>query len=562
MARREEVVIGDITRQLRVGLAVIDAIGTAIGTVAACDTSAGWLMVGPDTPGSTPLYVPFTAIQAIDGQRVVLSLPQRTLQRSYRTPPSDSVDAAEPGQEAARGVDAPDGSTAPEAGLSQEQGATVSPPGGWWARAQRMLGVLGPGIITGASGDDPSGIGTYSQTGAQFGYGQLWTSLFMLPMLVAVQEMCASIGLVTGKGLAGVLRAHYPRALVFASVGLLLVANTINLGADLAAMAAAAQLLVPLPTGLVCGLFALTSIVLEVAVPYRSYVGVLKWLCISLLAYVLTGIVVTHDWGAVVRATLVPHIDLNFSFLLLIVALFGTTISPYMFFWQASEEVEEELERGQLPRAPRQRMPGVLPMIGPRDISAMRLDTWSGMIFSQATAWFIILTTAGSLHRAGKTTISSAAEAAHALRPLVHGFPHAGYIASAIFAAGIIGLGLLAIPVFAGSASYAVAEALGWQEGLSRRLREAPQFYGVMIVAVLAGLGINVLGINPMHALVYAAAINGVVAAPVLALVLLVSTNPTIMGPYVNRRWVTIVGWATCALMGLAALSALLAWKP
>jgi Mn2+/Fe2+ NRAMP family transporter len=556
MASTQTVVIAEIVQHLAPGLMVKDVDGESIGTVGAYDAEAGWLMVQMGPVAAMDRYVPFTAIRAIDARQVVLVLSQATLRRDYdMAPPSiTGTGDPQPGTVTDVATAAAANATTPAQDVPMDRNA-------WWGRVRRILGVLGPGIITGASGDDPSGIGTYAQTGAQFGYGQLWTALFMLPMLVAVQQMCASIGLVTGKGLAGVLRAHYPRALVACSVGLLLVANTINLGADLAAMAAAARLLVPLPAGLFTALFALTSIVLEVVIPYRSYVRILKWLCIALFAYVLTGFVVTRDWGAVAQATFVPHIDLNFSFLLLIVALFGTTISPYMFFWQASEEVEDEIERGQLPRT-RRPMRGVLPLIGPRDIRAMRLDTWSGMIFSQVTAWFIILTTAGSLHQAGKTTISSAAEAAQALRPLVRTFPHAGQIAEAIFAAGIIGLGLLAIPVFAGSASYAVAEALGWKEGLYRRLREAPQFYGVMIVSVLAGLGINLLGINPMQALVYAAALNGVVAVPVLALVLLVSNNPAIMGPYVNRRWVSIIGWATCALMGLAALSALLTWKP
>lgn len=427
-------------------------------------------------------------------------------------------------------------------------------------RLRRALGLLGPGIITGAADDDPSGIATYSQTGAQFGYGQLWTILLMLPMMVAVQQMCAAIGLVTGKGLAGVIRARYPRPVLYLVVGLLVVANTINLGADLGAMAAATRLLLPLPTAALTLGFALLSLLLEIGVSYQAYARFLKWLCLALGAYVLTGIIVSPHWGDVLYATFVPQIQVSFPFLMVIVAVLGTTISPYMFFWQASEEVEEEIAHGQLaPPTPRvQRRP----RIGLTDLRHMRVDTWAGMISSQVASWFIILTAAGSLHVAGKTTITTAADAAAALQPLVRTFPHSGEIAQGLFALGIIGLGLLAIPVFAGSLSYALAETFGWQEGLSLRLREAPQFYGVMTVATLAGLGINFVGLSPMTALVYAAVVNGVVAVPLILVILLVSTDRGIMGAYVNRRWVTMVGWCTLAGMGLAALFMFLTWRP
>lgn len=428
--------------------------------------------------------------------------------------------------------------------------------------AQRLLRVLGPGMVTGAADDDPSGIATYAQTGAQFGYGQLWTVFLMLPMMVAMQEMCAGIGLVTGKGLAGVIRQHYPRVVLYLAVGLLLIANTINLGADLGAMAAATRLLLPVPSLLLTVLFALTSIGLEVFVSYHLYARVLKWLCLSLLAYVLTGCVVAQDWGAVLRATFVPQIRIDFPFVLIIVAVLGTTISPYMFFWQASEEVEEEIETGRLPQPQRAGATGPLPTIGPVDLRRMRLDTWAGMIASQVTSWFIIVTAAGTLHVAGRSDITTAAEAAQALQPLVRTFPHAGAIAQGLFATGIIGLGLLAVPIFAGSASYALADTFAWREGLYRTLRDAPQFYGMMMLATLAGLGINVVGLNPIKALVYAAVINGIVAVPLILLILLVSTNRAIMGSYVNRRWVTVVGWCTFVAMGAAALTTLLTWRP
>lgn len=426
----------------------------------------------------------------------------------------------------------------------------------------RLLRALGPGMVTGAADDDPSGIATYSQTGAQFGYGQLWTVLVMLPMMVAIQEMCAAIGLVTGKGLASVIKQHYPRVVLYLAVGLLLVANTINLGADLGAMAAATRLLLPLPALVLTIVFALLSIGLEIFISYRIYARVLKWLYLSLVAYVLTGFVVAQDWGAVLRATLIPQVQVDFQFVLIIVAVLGTTISPYMFFWQASEEVEEEIEKGQLPPPRDTEATSTRPTIGPGDMRHMRLDTWAGMVASQVTSWFIIVTAAGSLHAAGRTDITTAAEAAQALQPLVRTFPHAGEIAQGLFAMGIVGLGLLAVPIFAGSASYALADTFSWQEGLYRTLREAPQFYGVMAAATLAGLGINLVGINPIRALVYAAVINGIVAVPLILLILLVSNNRAVMGSYVNRRWVNVVGWATFVAMGVAALTTLLTWRP
>jgi len=445
------------------------------------------------------------------------------------------------------------------ADLARAVGTREQRPRAW---PRRFLAILGPGMVTGAADDDPSGIATYAQTGAQFGYGQLWTVFLILPLMVAVQEMCARIGLVTGKGLARVVWHHYPRVILYSIVGLLLIANTINLGADLGAMAAATRLLLPVPYPLLTILFALGSMLLEVVVSYHQYARVLKWLCLSLIAYVLTGFVVAQDWSMVLRATVVPRVQGSFSFLLLIVAVLGTTISPYMFFWQASEEVEEEIEQGQLARPQGLNVTGRLPTIGAREIRRMRVDTWVGMVFSQVTSWFIIITAAGTLHAAGQTDITTAAQAAQALEPLVRTFPHAGAIAKGIFALGIIGLGLLAVPIFAGSASYALADTFSWREGLYRKPREAPQFYGVMILATLAGLGINFVGINPIKALVYAAVINGIVAVPLILLILLMSNNRAIMGAYVNRRWVNVAGWCTFVAMALAALAMFVSWLP
>jgi NRAMP (natural resistance-associated macrophage protein)-like metal ion transporter len=438
--------------------------------------------------------------------------------------------------------------------------ATGRTPATRWTQVRRLLGQLGPGLITGAADDDPSGIATYCQTGAQYGYGLLWTMPMMLPMMVAVQETCARIGMVTGRGLAGTIRAEYSRVVLNVAVGLLLVANVINLGADLGAMAAAARLLIPAPYLLLTVLFAVASIALEVLVPYQQYTRYLKWLAVSLFAYILTGLVVHQNWPLVLRDTLVPQVQLGFPFLMILVALLGTTISPYMFFWQASEEVEDEIARGAVPAIRERRAGRQSPAIGPSDVRRMRADTWGGMAFSQVTSWFIILTTAGSLHAAGLTNITSADQAASALEPLVHTFPHAGTIAKAIFAVGILALGLLAVPVFAASASYAMAETFGWREGLSLTFKQAPQFYGVIILATLAGLAFNLVGINPIQALVVAAVVNGVAAAPLILLILLIGNNRHIMGTYVNGRLTNVVCWGTFAAMVVAAIAMCASW--
>jgi NRAMP (natural resistance-associated macrophage protein)-like metal ion transporter len=415
-------------------------------------------------------------------------------------------------------------------------------------------------VVTGAADDDPSGIATYSQTGARFGYGQLWMILLMLPMMVAVQEICARIGMVSGRGIAGVVREHYPRPILYTVVGLLLIANTINLGTDLGAMAAATRLIVPLPYLLLTAFFALFSVLMELFVSYRVYARFLKWMSLSLIAYVLTGFIVSHDWVEVLHMTIVPHISLTFEYLMLMVAVLGTTISPYLFFWQASQEVEEEIEKGHVPKERAFLRGEISHENEEREIRDMRIDTWSGMIFSQVAAWFIIVTAAGSLHQAGITDIATAADAAKALDPLVHGFPNAGKIAEGIFALGIIGLGLMAVPIFAGSASYALSETFGWREGLSRKLREAPQFYAVMIISVLTGMAINFFHIDPIRALVYTAVINGVVAVPLILILLLVSSNRSIMGKYTNGLLSKAIGWFTFVVMGAAAVLMFVAW--
>lgn len=422
-------------------------------------------------------------------------------------------------------------------------------------KLRRFLELAGPGIITGAADDDPSGIATYSQAGAQFGYGQLWSMLVMLPMMIAIQEVCARIGITKGKGIAGVVKDHYPRSILYIAVGLVLIANTINLGADLGAMAAAVRLLLPIPFLVLVVLFACVSLALQVFLSYETYSKYLKLLSVSLFAYVVTAFVVPQDWGQVLKATFVPHIEYRVEFLMILVGLLGTTISPYLFFWQPSLVVEEAKQEGLVPR--RQRVPkwGPLPTITDADVKQVRTDTWAGMIFSQLAAWFILVTASGSLHAAGITNIRTAADAARALEPLVRSFPHAGQIAAGIFAAGIVGLGLLAIPVFAGSAAYALAETFGWEYGLAKKPANARGFYAVMAAATVAGTILEFAKIDPMRALIYTAVINGVVAVPLILIILLIGRNESIMGRYRSGTWSNAVGWITFGAMALAAVA-------
>ncbi len=405
---------------------------------------------------------------------------------------------------------------------------------------RRWLRVLGPGLITGAADDDPSGIGTYSQAGAAFGAGLLWLALYLLPLVIAVQEICGRIGLVTGRGIAGVIRRHYSRPVLYGAVLLLFVANTINVGADLGAMAASVRLLAPgLPFHWLLLGFALSTLFFEIVIPYRYYARVLKVLTLSLLAYVVAGIIVHPDWLALLRATVLPQISFTSEYLALVIAVIGTTISPYLFFWQASEEVEEtELRHPHLKKDPAARPRAR------RWIRALRFDTAWGLLAASVTFWFIIVATGVTLHSPGHTIqIATAAQAAQALRPL------AGDFAGAVFAFGIVGTGLLAVPVLAGSAAYGIAEAFGWREGLSETLNHARGFYAVIALAALAGLGINFLGIDPIRALVYSAVINGIVAVPLLVLILLIANNRKIMGKYANPWLSNVLGGITAVLL-------------
>lgn len=411
-------------------------------------------------------------------------------------------------------------------------------------KIKKILAMLGPGFITGASDDDPSGIATYTQTGAQFGVTQLWTALFSFPFMTVIQEMCGRIGLVTGQGLSGVMRRHYGKPLLIFCISLLLIANTINIGADLGAMAAATQLLVPhVSFATLVLLFTVGTLFLEIFVSYKVYVKYLKYFALTLLAYVVTVFVVKLDWSTIAYATLVPHISLTREYLLNIIALLGTTISPYLFFWQTDEEVEEEVLEHKIKDF------GVgKPKITFRDIRRMRWDTVFGMFFSNLITFFIIATAAGTLGIHGITDIQTAADAAAALKPL------AGNFAYLLFTIGIIGTGLLAVPVLAGSASYAISEAVNWKEGLYLKFKQAHGFYGIITLATLIGLVVNFLGIPPFKMLYYTAVVNGAIAPILMIVILRIANNKKVMGENTNSSFSNILGWIITLVMGAAAL--------
>lgn len=406
---------------------------------------------------------------------------------------------------------------------------------------------LGPGLTTGAADDDPSGIATYSQAGSQFGFQLLWLSAFTFPLMAMVQEMCARIGVVTGRGLAANIRANYPRLILYVCTTLLFVANVFNIGADLGIMARATQLLAPkLNFGLLLVGFTVLSLALQVFVSYTRYAKILKWLALVLLAYVLTAFVVPNvHWGDVLRHTLVPSLQFSKTQMLLICGILGTTISPYLFFWQTSQEVEEEITEGKRTVISRQQD------ASPTLIHRMRVDTWVGMFFSNLVMFFVILTGGAVLHAAGLTNIQSAADAAAALEPL------AGQGAFVLFTVGIVGIGLLAVPVLAGSAAYAIAESFRWREGLYRKLKSAYAFYGVIAVAMLVGFGLNFVGLNPISALIAAAILNGIVAPIILYFIVSLSSRKSLMGEYVNSRWVRWLGWFTTIAMAVVAVASL-----
>jgi len=410
----------------------------------------------------------------------------------------------------------------------------------------KFLTLLGPGLTTGAADDDPSGIATYSQTGAQFGYGQLWTALYMLPFMTAVQEACARIGLVSGKGISAVIRENYSKTVLYSAVALVVIANTINIGADIGAMASAAQLLVPVPFVVITLFFTVLILVLEIFTNYKVYSQILKWLAIALLSYPITVFIVHQDWGTVLKASVIPHFEFNFQFFFIITGVLGTTITPYMFFWEASQEVEEN-KTLKLDNQGRHK-------ITPKHIKDMRIDNNVGMLISEFTTWCIILVGASVLHASGVKDIKTAADAARAIEPLVHSFPHAGYLAKLIFSIGIIGLGLLAVPVLSGSAAYAVCEAFSWRASLNFKLKKARSFYAVIIISTVIGLLINFVGIDPLKALVFAAVLNGVAAVPLLFLIARIARNENVMGEFKSGQLSNILLWSTFVGMGAAAV--------
>lgn len=417
-------------------------------------------------------------------------------------------------------------------------------------KIKNFMKIAGPGIVTGAADDDPSGIATYSQTGAQFGYGQLWSMAWLFPLMVSVQEACARIGAVNAKGLAAVIKEHYSKKVLFFVVALVLIANTINIGADIGAMAAAANLLIPVDFVILMLFFTALILALEIYVSYKSYSKILKWFIISLLAYPISMFMVYQPWGEILKATFIPNIEFSFAFFFVITGVLGTTISPYMFFWEASQEVEEERSRHLI------RKDGSVK--GLRNfIRNLRVDNFIGMLASQAAAWCIIILSGTVLHNAGVLNIGTAADAARALEPLVKSFPNAGLIAKGLFAFGVIGLGLLAVPVLSGSASYALSEAMSWREGLNQKFKRAHGFYGVITIATIIGLMINLIGINPMKALVFAAVFNGVAAVPLLFLVAKVARSEKIMGEYRSGRISNALVWLTFGVMFLAAIGML-----
>lgn len=396
--------------------------------------------------------------------------------------------------------------------------------------------LIGPGLVTGAADDDPSGIGTYSQVGAQFGLGLAWTMVISYPLLVAIQLICAEIGSVTGRGIAHNLRRHYPRPLLAFAVMLLLVANTINLGADLGAMAASLNLLIPGPVLLYTALFAALSVGLEIWLSYDRYVGILKWTTLSLFAYVAVPFVAHIRFAEIVRALVEPKAQFGKDEAMALIALFGTTISPYLFFWQAGQEVEEQHRTHEAPLGLHARRAGPALLHLKRDIA-------SGMAVTTGVALFIVLATAATLHQHGITQIASADQAAEALRPI------AGPFAFALFAIGIIGTGLLAVPILAGSAAYALAETFGWAEGLDRKPQEARAFYGAIALATLGGFALNLVHVDPMRALYWTAVINGLLAPPLMVMTLLIAQNPKVMGRLTISLPLAIGGWTATAVM-------------
>ena len=411
------------------------------------------------------------------------------------------------------------------------------------ARRKPLLKRLGPGLVTGAADDDPSGIATYSQAGAQYGYALLWSVLFTTPLMIGIQIISARIGRVTGHGLAANIREHYPRPLLVFIVSLLLVANTINIAADLGAMGKALELIAGGASGIYVVLFSLVSLTLQIFIPFPRYAPILKWLTLALLAYVGTVLVVHVPLEGLLAGALVPTLSRSGEYAAMFVAVLGTTISPYLFFWQASQEVEEQRATAghePLRDAPKQAR---------THLRRITFDTYMGMIYSNLIALCIMLTTAVTLHAAGVSEITSAAQAAEALRPI------AGPFAFHLFALGIIGTGLLAVPILAGSAAYAVAESFRWPIGLGLPLAEARGFYFILTAATLLGVAIDFSGVDSMKMLLWAAILNGVISVPIMAVMMLLAVKPAVMGPFVIKRRLKVLGWLATAVMAAAVVA-------
>jgi NRAMP (natural resistance-associated macrophage protein)-like metal ion transporter len=406
---------------------------------------------------------------------------------------------------------------------------------------------LGPGLITGAADDDPSGIATYSQAGAQFGYSMLWTLLFTYPLMVGIQMVSARLGYITGKGLAANVKAVFPRPVLYGIVGLLLIANTINIAADIAAMGEALRLLLGGSAHLYSVCFGVLCLVLQVYLRYESYVRYLKWLTLALLSYVAVIFTIHVHWGAVISELVLPRLTLDHNTITIIVAVFGTTISPYLFFWQAAQEMED-LRAINARNGGTYRLPHTSE-VARRQMRRIRWDTYVGMGFSNLIAFFIILSTAATLHVAGIVDIQTSAQAAEALRPL------GGAVAFLLFSLGIIGTGMLAVPVLAGSAAYAVSESFDWQSGMDRKLPEAMGFYGIIGIATIGGVGLTFTHLDPVRALLWSAEINGIIAVPIMAVMMILASRQDVMGDFVIRPRLRRLGWAATGVMAVTVVA-------
>ncbi len=412
-------------------------------------------------------------------------------------------------------------------------------------RAKNYWKSLGPGLTTGAADDDPSGIATYSQTGARYGFQLIWLAGFTFPLMAMVQEMCARIGLVTGRGLAGTIRLYYPKRVLYLCAFLLFIANSLNIGADLGAMAKAVQLIFPqLDFGLLIVGITIITLGLQIFIDYQMYAKYLKWLALVLFSYIFSAFFVHINWIDLFYQAITPTITFSKEQIILICAILGTTISPYLFFWQTSQEVEEAILHGKTSIRLRE-------TTSKEEIKRMRTDVWSGMFFSNAVMFFIIATCAATLHMQGITNISTTEEAAKALRPI------GGDYAYFLFALGVIGTGLLAIPILAGSASYAISESLKWKHGLYRSLKQAPSFYGIIIISTFIGLAMNFVGIDPIKALIYSAIANGLIAPIILYFIVSISSNKSIMGEWANKDFTAAVGWYVTIIMTVAGIAAI-----